>query len=44
VTYAGAAPGAVAGILQINFAAPPQSSTVELQVGAVLNSFPVAVQ
>jgi uncharacterized protein (TIGR03437 family) len=33
VTYAGAAPGAVAGILQINFVAPPQSSTVEIQVG-----------
>jgi hypothetical protein len=34
ITYAGAAPGAVAGVMQVNFIAPPVTSTIELQAGS----------
>jgi hypothetical protein len=45
VTYAGAAPGAVAGVLQVNFAAPPQSATAVIQSGNNTPAeFGVAVQ
>jgi len=44
VTYAGAAPGLIAGILQVNFVAPPPSSTptaVTVQVPGSSANFPV---
>jgi uncharacterized protein (TIGR03437 family) len=45
VTYAGAAPGAVAGVLQVNFAAPPQNATAIIQAGNNTPAeFGVAVQ
>jgi uncharacterized protein (TIGR03437 family) len=44
VTYAGAAPRAIAGILQVNFAAPPQSSTVRLRAGNSFSQFTVVIQ
>jgi uncharacterized protein (TIGR03437 family) len=44
VTYAGAAPGEIAGILQVNFMAPPQSSTVRLLAGNSRSEFTVSIQ
>jgi uncharacterized protein (TIGR03437 family) len=46
VTYVGAAAGAIAGVLQVNFFAPPQNSSVSLLPGSgtFSGSFNVSVQ
>jgi uncharacterized protein (TIGR03437 family) len=44
VTYAGAAPGTIAGILQINFIAPPRTSVVDLRAGNSTTEFTVTIQ
>jgi uncharacterized protein (TIGR03437 family) len=46
ILYAGAAPGLIAGILQVNFVAPPPGSapiTVTVQVPGSRNNFPVSI-
>jgi hypothetical protein len=44
VAYAGAAPGEISGVLQVNFMAPPQSSTLTMRAGKGLTQFSVAIQ
>ncbi len=44
VTYAGAAPGLAAGIFQINFAAPAESTIVSLAIGQASTEFSVSVR
>jgi uncharacterized protein (TIGR03437 family) len=44
VTYAGAAPDEVSGVLQVDFVAPSQSSTLTIRAGTGVNMFSVSIQ
>jgi len=44
VTAAGPAPGAVSGVLQVNFIAPPALLSVQIEAGSGFANFSTAVQ